>query len=236
MHGITYEFGEIGKMDLEIYKTEDGSHSLFNPALDEIYHSKHGAVNESNHVFIKAGLEYIADRFKTIKILEVGFGTGLNAMLTLEYCFFNKIEAQYFTLEPFPIKSDIFEKLNHHEFCKIPKSELLFKKMHHSLWNKKIHLNDKFLFFKSTNGIWDEQFAPECFNLIYFDAFAMDIQPEMWSQEVFERIFQSLEQNGVLVTYAAKGQIRRNLQGAGFSVERIPGPKGKREMLRATKN
>jgi len=222
-------------MTIEIFKTEDGSDSLYNPILGDVYHSKHGAVNESNHVFIKSGLEYLSDRFKTIKILEVGFGTGLNALLTLDYCYSNNINVQYYTLEPFPIKSKIFEKLNHHEFCKIPDSQLLFNKLHNSPWEEEVWLNDRFQFYKSIKGIEEEQFSPQRFNLIYFDAFAMDIQPGLWSKEVFEKIYQSMEAKGVLVTYAAKGQVRRNLQGAGFFVERIPGPKGKREMLRATK-
>ncbi len=222
-------------MELAIFKTEDGSDSLFNPDLDEVYHSKHGAINESMHVFIKAGLEYLSDRFKTIKILEVGFGTGLNALLTFEYCYFNKITAQYYTLEPFPIKPEIFSKLNYPNLCKIPDAQLLFSRLHQSPWKEELWLNDKFLFIKSLKGIEEDHLIPGNINLVYFDAFAMDIQPEMWSQRVFEKIYRSMQVNGVLVTYAAKGQVRRNLQGAGFSVERIPGPKGKREMLRATK-
>ncbi len=222
-------------MILEIFKTEDGSDSLFNTTLNEVYHSKHGAINESNHVFIKAGLEYLSDRFKTINILEIGFGTGLNVLLTLDYCHSKNIKIHYYTLEPFPIKSEVYSNLNYHKFCKLPDSRLLFNKIHQSSWNQEICLNDNFMFYKSTKGIEEEQFSSNRFNLVYFDAFAMDIQPELWSKQVFEKIYHSMEEKGVLVTYAAKGQVRRNLQDAGFSVERIPGPKGKREMLRATK-
>lgn len=222
-------------MALEIFRTEDGSDSLFNPSLDEVYHSKHGAVNESMHVFINAGLEHQLSQFKTINILEVGFGTGLNVLLTLDYCYYNNIKTQYFTLEPFPIKPEVYSKLNYPDLCKIPDAQHLFNKLHQSPWNKELRLNDHFLFMKSQSGIEEEPLNPESFNLIFFDAFAMDVQPEMWSQKIFEKIYQSMVQKGVLVTYAAKGQVRRNLQGAGFTVERIPGPKGKREMLRATK-
>jgi len=222
-------------MALEIFKTEDGSDSIYNPMLEEVYHSKHGAVNESMHVFIKAGLEYLSHRFKTIKILEVGFGTGLNALLTLEYSSFNKIATEYFTLEPFPINKEVYSKLNYPDLCKIPDAQRLFNKLHQSAWEAEICLNENFLFTKSLKGIEEEELNSDNFHLVYFDAFAMDIQPEMWSQNIFEKIYQSMVKNGVLVTYAAKGQIRRNLQAAGFSVKRIPGPKGKREMLRATK-
>jgi len=222
-------------MALEIFKTEDGSDSIYNPALAEVYHSKHGAINESIHVFIKAGLEYLSDRFKTIKILEVGFGTGLNALLTIEYSYFNKIAVEYFTLEPFPINKEVYSKLNYPDLCKIPDTQGLFNKLHQSAWKEKISINKNFLFIKSTKGIEEEELNSDNHHLVYFDAFAMDIQPEMWSQKIFDKIYQSMVRNGVLVTYAAKGQIRRNLQAVGFRVERIPGPKGKREMLRATK-
>lgn len=220
---------------LKIFKTEDGSDSLFNPMLDEVYHSKHGAVNESNHVFIDAGLDYLADQHETIKILEIGFGTGLNALLTLDYCHSKNIKAHYYTLEPFPINSEIYSKLNYSEFCKVPGAKLLFDKLHQSAWNEIIWLNHQYQFYKSTKGINEEELQPNSFNLVYFDAFAPDIQPELWTEEIFHAIYQSMEKQGVLVTYAAKGQVRRNMQAAGFSVERIPGPKGKREMLRATK-
>ena len=222
-------------MILEIFKTEDGSDSLFNPILNEVYHSKHGAINESNHVFIKAGLEYVSDCFKTINILEIGFGTGLNVLLTLDYCHSKNTRIRFYTLEPFPIESEVYSNLNYHKFCKLPDSRLLFNNIHQSSWNQEIWLNDNFLFYKSKKGIEEEQFSSNRFNLVYFDAFAMDIQPELWSKQVFEKIYHSMEEKGVLVTYAAKGQVRRNLKDAGFSVERIPGPKGKREMLRATK-
>jgi tRNA U34 5-methylaminomethyl-2-thiouridine-forming methyltransferase MnmC len=220
---------------LEIFKTDDGSDSLFNPALMEVYHSRHGAVNESKHVFIKAGLEFVSNRFDTIKILEVGFGTGLNALLTLDYCHFHKLTARYFTLEPFPIKSDTVLKLNHFKFCNLPDSKRLFEQLHLSSWNAEINLTDWFLFIKSIKGIEFAGFQPDYFNLVYFDAFAPDIQPELWTVAVFNKLYHCMEKHGVLVTYAAKGQVRRNMQAAGFSVERIQGPLGKREMLRATK-
>jgi len=222
-------------MALELFKTDDGSDSLFNPVLGEVYHSRHGAVNESKHVFIKAGLEYLSDRFETIKILEIGFGTGLNTLLTLDYCYCHNIKARYFTLEPFPVKSEIYSKLNYHKFCKVPDSQILFESMHQAPWNKEVWINDQFSFYKSMLGVEEEKFQPDSFNLVYFDAFAPDIQPELWSEAIFTSIYQCMEEKGVLVTYAAKGQVRRNMQGAGFSVERIPGPVGKREMLRALK-
>lgn len=220
---------------LEIFKTEDGSDSLFNPTLGEVYHSKHGAVNESKHVFIEAGLNYLADQLKTIKILEIGFGTGLNTLLTLDYCYINDIKAHYHTLEPFPVNAEIYSKLNYSEFCKIPGSKLLFDKLHESNWNKETWMNDQFLLYKSTKRIEKEDIQHNNFNLVYFDAFAPDIQPELWTESIFNILYNCMEEKGVLVTYAAKGQVRRNMQSVGFRVERIPGPKGKREMLRATK-
>jgi tRNA U34 5-methylaminomethyl-2-thiouridine-forming methyltransferase MnmC len=170
-----------------------------------------------------------------MKILEVGFGTGLNALLTLDYCYFHKLTARYFTLEPFPVKSDTVLKLNHFTFCNLPDSKRLFEQIHLSSYNEEIFLTDQFRFKKSLNGIEEAGFQADNYNLVYFDAFAPDIQPELWTKAVFTKLYHCMETQGVLVTYAAKGQVRRNMQAAGFTVDRIRGPFGKREMLRATK-
>jgi len=222
-------------MTIKIYKTEDGSFSLYNEELEETYHSKHGAVNESVHVFIHSGLSEVSKQNKYMKVLEIGFGTGLNALLTADYCYENNLKVYYFTLEPFPIGKAVYEQLNYSEYCKLPAALHLFMQLHQSSWEQEISPTNFFTFKKSLSGIDQYDLPADFFDLIYFDAFGPDIQPELWTTKIFQKIYNATAINGILVTYAAKGQVRRDLQSVGFNVERIPGPKGKREMLRARK-
>jgi tRNA U34 5-methylaminomethyl-2-thiouridine-forming methyltransferase MnmC len=222
-------------MNIRLYKTEDGSFSLFNEALKETYHSKHGAVNESLHVFIKSGLSEASVKINTIRILEVGFGTGLNALLTADYCYINNVKVYYTTLEPYPIDQVVYKQLNYSEYCRLPNGLNLFIQLHQAPWEEEISIANNFTFKKSQSGIDQFDLPDDFFDLIYFDAFAPDIQPELWTTKIFEKIYNTTATNGILVTYAAKGQVRRDLQSVGFHVERIPGPKGKREMLRGKK-
>lgn len=221
-------------MHLKIIQTEDGSTSLYNENLKESYHSRFGAINESMHVFIEAGLNTIKGK-DSINILEVGLGTGLNTLLTCLQSEKERLTINYFAIEPYPIDEEIFNQMNFEECLKTENSKFYFNKIHKDPWDQTMTIHSRFILTKLKNKL--ELYKPPInfFNLIYFDAFSPDIQPELWSLPNFDKIFESLRLNGVLVTYCAKGQVRRDLEAAGFKTERIPGPKGKREMLRAIK-
>ncbi len=229
-------------MQQQLITTEDGSHSIFVKDLNEVYHSRFGAINESMHVFIEAGFQFLQP-LSTSKvlsglrtnILEVGFGTGLNAYLTLKQCLKTGNQVNYVTLEPFPIKKDIWQQLNYPEIIKLPGGEKTFRELHNCEWEKSIEIHPRFSMRKHLSGIEKIELKDDFFNLVYFDAFAPEIAPELWTLSVFQKIFKAVKRGGVFVTYSAKGAVRRALQSAGFEVERIPGPKGKREMLRAIK-
>lgn len=216
-------------MKREIIITSDGSTTIHLPDLDEQYHSIHGAIQEAYHVFIKAGLEIVD--LEEISILEVGFGTGLNCFITLLE---NENKINYVGVEAYPIEAEELEKLNYVSELKANDKSELFRMIHHVGWGKPFEIKENFSLTKRQqffNTIDDEN----KFNLIYFDAFGARIQPELWTEEIFEKMFKALRNNGVLVTYSAKGSVRRAMQAVGFVVERLPGPPGKREMLRAIK-
>lgn len=190
---------------------------------------KNGSINESYHVFIKCGLkEVIADK---VAILEIGFGTGLNSFITfLE----GKKEIDYVGVEAYPVTADEIDKMNFVSVLEAKEQEEVFTKMHNVSWEEKHQISDKFSLTKRKQffeNIDDEN----AFNLIYFDAFGARVQPQLWTEEIFLKMFKALKPNGILVTYSAKGSVRRAMQAVGFFVERLPGPPGKREMLRATK-
>lgn len=220
-------------MERSLVTTEDGSHTVYLPELDEHYHSTHGAINESQHVFIQAGLEYL--RLDEPTILEVGFGTGLNALLTLQNSIAKKQKIRYVALEPYPLEADIFKHLNFDDSAEMAAPDNYLQKMHEAQWNFPVFINDDFVLHKLKHTLQETSFMEEAFDVIYFDAFAPAKQPEVWSAENFEKCFQALKPGGVLTTYSSQGQVRRNMQEAGFKTEKIPGPKGKREMLRAIK-
>ena len=224
----------------EFIITEDGSHTLFVPELNEHYHSIHGAIQESMHVFIQTGLNTFTDK-KDISIFEVGFGTGLNALLTLREAISQQKNIKYTTIEKYPIRLEEIEILNYpNALGGELKNE--FELLHNADWGSfsNIDLNKN----KTGEATFNlkkvhldlRNFAPEnTFDLIYFDAFSPNVQPELWSEEVFNTMYQCLNVGGILVTYSAKGFVKRNLRSAGFLVKRLPGPLGKREMLRASK-
>ncbi len=222
-------------MDLEVFKTGDGSITLYNRKMNETYHSKFGAVNESMHVFIKEGLKYYFDNFykekQTINILEIGFGTGLNAFLTILENIKLQIDIYYESIEKFPLNDLIISKLN---YANTDDEKLLFQTIHNAKWDKVIDFENSFYLHKRLVDL-KTFISKKKFDIVYFDAFAPDKQPEMWTLEVFQNIFKHLNKNGILVTYSAKGSVRRTLIEAGFEVERIAGPPGKREMLRGKK-
>jgi tRNA U34 5-methylaminomethyl-2-thiouridine-forming methyltransferase MnmC len=217
---------------MEIRATDDGSLTIFAPLFGETYHSINGAITESKHVFIDAGLRQIHK--SPIHILEIGFGTGLNAFLTLLESETGKQEMQYHTIERYPIDENIFTQLKYPAIL-APDKENIFLSMHQTEWNKNITVNVHFQFKKIKDDIQSFDYGIDFYNLVYFDAFSPNIQPELWTEAVFDKIYKSMIKGGILTTYCAKGQIRRNMQTVGFKVERLPGPPGKREMLRAIK-
>lgn len=209
--------------------SKDGSSTLFSPHFDEHYHSIHGAIQESMHVFIGAGLKQFEQN--EVRILEMGFGTGLNALLTLIHGSEKKVE--YTGLEAYPVPQELLDKLNYpHELG--AEAVEKFQKIHDAEWEKAESISPNFLLSK--HKIQLEEFANEThYDLVYFDAFAPSAQAELWTLDIFQKMYALMANGGILVTYCAKGDVRRAMIAAGFQVEKIPGPPGKREMLRAKK-
>ena len=216
-------------MKREIIITSDGSTTIHLPDWNEQYHSKHGAIQEAYHVFIKSGLELV-DKSE-ISILEIGFGTGLNCFIT--FLESNKT-INYVGVEAYPVRSTELVRLNYVTELNVVEQQPIFNKMHAISWEEKHEVTSNFSltkrqqFFKNIDD-------KEAFDLIYFDAFGAEHQPELWTEDIFKLMFNALNKNGILVTYSAKGSVRRAMQSVGFNVERLPGPPGKREMLRAIK-
>jgi len=214
---------------VELKISGDGSHTLYVPELEEHYHSVNGAINESMHVFIEAGL--LQCQMDEISILEIGLGTGLNAYLTM-YHRGNKT-ISYHALEKYPVSVELANQLNFvSEEDKY--GRVLFQKLHELPWNQLEMLTSGFSIRKEETDLVSVALN-STYDLVYFDAFAPEKQPEMWSDEIFQKIHDAMNAGGILTTYCAKGVIRRRLQACGFIVERLPGPKGKREMIRAIK-
>ncbi|MCR9249817.1 MAG: tRNA (5-methylaminomethyl-2-thiouridine)(34)-methyltransferase MnmD [bacterium] len=220
--------------EIKIIQTEDGSHSLYRPDLNETYHSFHGAQQESAYVFIKMGLDHFISSNpdqNNLKIFEVGFGTGLNALLTLASVNGTEKHVQFDSIETIPLDTEITENLNYTENIGY-KGE--FQKMHLTPWEELSEINKSFSLTKINSKL--EEFQSELkYDIIYFDAFAPSKQPELWSLEIMEKCFRLLAAGGVLVTYCAKGQLKRDLKTVGFEVETLPGAPGKKEMVRGTK-
>lgn len=220
----------------EIVLTADGSHSLFIAELDESYHSHHGALQESMHVYIHAGLEFAINQGrKSPKVFELGMGTGLNAFLTGMYSIQNKVKIIYHTIEKFPVDPDALHHLNYSSMKELKDYKDLIDKVIDAEWNKSININEYFEIQKIYGDFLDLKMEENSFDVFYFDAFGFRAQSELWSEVVFQKCFEMLRPQGVLVTYAAKGLVRRTMQKIGFEVSRIPGAPGKREMLRAIK-
>lgn len=214
--------------------TADGSNTVRSNQFGVTYHSIHGAVTESKHVFILAGLEQFLE-YAEIAIFEVGFGTGLNALLSYDYAVKHGLSIHYQAVEKFPLPFNIVEQLLYPEFIGIKKDESLFYDMHLKDQMVSSGKNYHFTLEKTYQDIEQLQAFPHRQHLIYFDAFAPNSQEELWTPKILQKCFQALHDGGILVTYCAKGQLRRDLIAIGFQVERLPGPPGKREMLRATK-
>ncbi len=220
-------------MEKKIIITSDGSSSVYLPKWDENYHSKHGAIQEAYHVFIKNGLDLFKDRSK-LSILEMGFGTGLNCFITYLEAVKRDLVINYIGLEGYPLEAEMISDLNHLEQLKAEKEIETYSKIQSSKWNNKELISSNFELTKQE--IMFEAYD-ECnvADLIYFDAFGARVQPELWTETIFKKMYACLNEAGVIVTYAAKGSVRRAMQTVGFEVERLPGPPGKREMLRGRK-
>ncbi len=211
--------------------TEDGSHSFYVPVIDEHYHSHKGAIQESQHIFIGEGL--LKHPKQELNILEVGFGTGLNAFLTYIIAPKHQKRIRYVGLEKYPLKFSDVENLNYAKLIDDTQKEI-FEKMHSVEWNKFVEISD-FFELKKREVDFTQVELEEQFDIIYFDAFSPDKQSEMWSEKAFEKIYRHTKTNGVLVTYSVKGSVKRALKNVGFKTEKRPGPPGKREILVAKK-
>ncbi len=216
-----------------IYITEDGSHSYVSDHFGESYHSRHGAIQESQHVFINAGL--LAQQSKDpIHVLEMGFGTGLNAFMTLIEATRLKKTIHYVGIEAFPISSQDIPKLNFAKKLNAREHDALFHQMHALKSHQISILHPYFHFEKRIMDIMEFE-SQSIFDVIYFDAFAPAAQPQLWESELLLKMYEALRPGGILVTYCAKGVVKRTLKSVGFTIEAIPGPPGKREMTRAIK-
>jgi tRNA U34 5-methylaminomethyl-2-thiouridine-forming methyltransferase MnmC len=216
----------------EIITTNDGSTTIHLIDWDESYHSKHGAIQEAYHVFIKSGLSLF--EVKSVSILEIGFGTGLNAFIT--YLETKKVNQtiDYIGLEAYPVQVEEALQMNYVSELNASDEIEIFNKMHKCNWEEKQNISDKFSLTKRKQFFQDVT-DENAFDLIYFDAFGFRVQPELWSLEIFKKMYLALKPNGILVTYACRSSIKNAMLECGFKVEKLPGAPGKREMLRAIK-
>lgn len=222
--------------DPEIIITRDGSHSLLNTTLNETYHSVYGAVQESKHVFIEQGLRYHVQNSSSgdVNIFEVGFGTGLNALLAMAFAKeFPERRFSFTTCETFPLPVELLQRLNYRES---PETAEYFDLIHECGWDESVQLLENFRILKYKSRLQDLGLSPLIFDVVFYDAFAPSRQPEMWEKSVLAQVERWMKRSGTFVTYCAKGQLKRDLKSLGFRVETLPGPPGKKEMVRALKD
>ncbi|AWH85601.1 SAM-dependent methyltransferase [Flavobacterium album] len=220
-------------MKREIITTDDGSVTIYLPEMEETYHSKFGAIQEANHVFIQNGLALTEGR--PIAVLEMGFGTGLNAFITFLESVKNNQAIEYTGVEAYPVEPAEAAQLNYVNELNADAYREQFSLMHTAGWDEAVAINNNFSLIKRKQFFADINDVNK-FDLIYFDAFGYPSQPELWSEEIFKKMFAALKKDGILVTYACRGVIKRAMQAAGFTTEKLPGAPGKREMLRARKS
>lgn len=214
--------------------TDDGSHTIFHPESGQHYHSTHGALQESKHIYLEAGFNYLAEKFDYITIFEMGFGTGLNALLIANEAWNKKIRVVYSTCELYPLEEEIYSNLNYPQFIDPAQASVWLTKMHKVPWDEQAHrIHPYFSIIKHHRSIDEMVFKEETIRLIFFDAFAPSFQPQQWSEGIFRRIREALLPGSVLVTFATNGTVKNGLRKNGFDVSRLQGPKGKHEMLRA---
>ena len=221
-------------MQRTIITTGDGSKTIHSPDWNENYHSSHGAVQEAKHVFLKHGLEMYLGQ-PEIRILEIGFGTGLNAILTLEAGLNFDSKIYYDGIEAFPISTEEMEALEYDKLLENDDLKANYKKLHETPWETSQTITSKFTLTKIQNELQLQNFPTNQYDLIYFDAFGPRVQEGMWTPAIFQKLYDALAPGGHFVTYCAKGQVKRDLKAVGFLVEALPGPPGKREMTRGRK-
>jgi tRNA U34 5-methylaminomethyl-2-thiouridine-forming methyltransferase MnmC len=220
---------------LRIIATADGSNSILNTRLNETYHSTHGAIQESQHIFIDRGLDFACQSkgLIHINILEIGFGTGLNALLSFYYADANAKSVYYETLEAYPLDESVWNELN---YPAQTKDKDRFRRLHQAEWNLAEEISTDFILLKRDVRLQETKFESDHFDVVFFDAFAPATQPELWEKEMISKVVQALKPSGVFITYCAKGQLKRDLKDLGMTVEKLPGPPGKREIIRGIKN
>ncbi len=219
---------------MKVITTKDGSHTLLSDKINDTYHSTNGAITEALSVYIKNGyLECVRATTDSIHVLEIGFGTGLNALLTAIEAKKEKRKTIYYALEPYPIDINKVLSLNYGDEDLEKKS--FFEKIHQSLWQTPVEINEYFTLIKTKSKLQDVDFKSLFFHVVYFDAFGPEKQPELWSEELFLKIANILISPSIITTYSTKGDVKRALQNIGFKIEKLPGPPGKREVLRAIK-
>ncbi len=220
-------------MERRIIQTSDGSSSVYLPEWDENYHSKHGAIQEAYHVFIRSGLDLFKDG-SALGILEMGFGTGLNCMITYLEAKKRDLTIDYTGLEGYPLERKLIFELNHLKQLQAEHESEVYQSIQNPDWELTVKIGPRFNLTKKE--IMFEDFEEKGIaDLIYFDAFGARVQPELWTETIFKKMYEALNNKGIIVTYAAKGSVRRAMMAVGFKVERLPGPPGKREMLRGIK-
>ncbi len=224
--------------EIEIITTSDGSHSLRNKELNETYHSIHGAIQESVHVYINNGLLFFEHQNHpaSVSILEIGFGTGLNALLSVQHALHSDMQIHYTSLEAYPVDEETAIQLNYPAALNFEKAESAFQRLHTASWTAEESVLSNFILRKYLVKFQEATLGVNRFDVVYFDAFAPAKQPEMWEISLLHKVEQSMRPGGVFVTYCAKGQLKRDLKMLGFQVETLPGPPGKKEMVRGLKN
>jgi tRNA U34 5-methylaminomethyl-2-thiouridine-forming methyltransferase MnmC len=217
-------------VEVEIIETRDGSHTLYSPQFDEIYHSRHGAIAESQHIFIRNGLEAVDS--SVINVFEVGFGTGLNAYLSMLYAANKQVRINYYSIELYPLPDELIAKINYPEL--LHESRDIFTMLHSAAWNEAVVLSPHLSLHKIHGSLPDLDISLQA-DVIFFDAFSPEKQPGMWTEAIFKKMYDILRPGGFLVTYCSKSYVRRHMEQAGFTIQKLPGPMGKRDMVRAIK-
>jgi tRNA U34 5-methylaminomethyl-2-thiouridine-forming methyltransferase MnmC len=220
---------------IEIIKTDDGSHSLYIPEMDEHYHSTFGAVQEAEFVYIDRGLVPVFERKTEVSVFEVGFGTGLNSFMSFLKAKDHSVSIRYDAVEFYPLQEEQYKVLNYGEILNEGLNKTEFRIMHTSDWNVKSRISADFELCKIHSDFHKIELEIDTYDVIYYDAFGPDKQDDMWSVELFRKCFLAMKEGGNMVTYSAKGAVRRAMIEAGFEVEKLDGPPGKRQMLRAWK-
>lgn len=221
-------------MKRELQVTADGSHTFQLAESDITFHSRFGAIQESEHVYIGAGLQPFIGKVDPIRVFEMGFGTGLNAFLAYLEARTEKVKVEYEAVEAFPLDKEEYMQLNYAHVLRKPALAETFQLLHQAPWGKTIRLGQFFSLVKHTTKIEDFH-SDKKFHVIFYDAFAPGAQPELWTEDIFYKLYDMLHDGGILTTYCSKGDVRRTLHSVGFDIEKLPGPRGKREMVRAFK-